>query len=45
MSFVTTQPELLGAAAGTLQGIGSAMTAGNARCGGTHHRSHSRGRR
>jgi hypothetical protein len=30
MSFVTTQPELLGAAAGTLQGIGSAMTAGNA---------------
>ena len=30
MSFVTTQPELLGIAAGTLQGIGSAMTAGNA---------------
>jgi hypothetical protein len=29
MSFVTTQPELLGAAAGTLQGIGSAMMAGN----------------
>lgn len=29
MSFVTTQPELLGTAAGTLQGIGSAMTAGN----------------
>jgi hypothetical protein len=30
MSFVTTQPELLGEAAGNLQGIGSAMTAGNA---------------
>ena len=29
MSFVTTQPELLGTAAGTLQGIGSEMTAGN----------------
>ena len=25
MSFVTTQPEALAAAAGTLQGIGSAM--------------------
>ena len=30
MSFVTTQPELLTVAAGALQGIGSAMTAGNA---------------
>jgi PE family len=30
MSFVTTQPELLGEAAGNLQGIGAAMTAGNA---------------
>jgi len=30
MSFVTTQPELLGEAAVNLQGIGSAMTAGNA---------------
>jgi PE family len=30
MSFVTAQPELLAAAAGNLQGIGSAMTAGNA---------------
>jgi PE family len=30
MSFVTTQPELLGEAAGNLQGIGSSMTAGNA---------------
>jgi hypothetical protein len=30
MSFVTTQPEVLTAAAGNLQGIGSAMTAGNA---------------
>jgi PE family len=30
MSFVTTQPESVQAAAGTLQGIGSAMTAGNA---------------
>jgi hypothetical protein len=29
MSFVTTQPELLGEAAVNLQGIGSAMTAGN----------------
>ena len=30
MSFVTTQPEALTAAAGTLQGIGSAMSAQNA---------------
>ena len=30
MSFVTTQPESLGEAAGTLQGIGSAMMAGSA---------------
>lgn len=30
MSFVITQPELLTAAAGNLQGIGSAMSAGNA---------------
>jgi hypothetical protein len=30
MSFVTTQPELLGEAAGNLQGIGASMTAGNA---------------
>ncbi|OSC39676.1 PE family protein [Mycobacterium decipiens] len=30
MSFVTTQPESLAAAAGTLQGIGSALTAQNA---------------
>jgi hypothetical protein len=30
MSFVTTQPALLGDAAGTLQGIGSAMNAGSA---------------
>jgi hypothetical protein len=30
MSFVTTQPELLAEAAGNLQGIGSAMSAGNA---------------
>jgi len=30
MSFVTTQPELLGLAAGNLHGIGSAMTAGSA---------------
>jgi PE family len=30
MSFVTTQPEALAAAAGTLQGIGSSMTAQNA---------------
>lgn len=30
MSFVTTQPELLAAAAANLAGIGSVMTAGNA---------------
>lgn len=30
MSFVTTQPEALSAAAGTLQGIGSALSAQNA---------------
>jgi PE family protein len=30
MSYVTTQPEALAAAAGTLQGIGSALTAQNA---------------
>jgi hypothetical protein len=30
MSYVTTQPELIGEAAGNLQGIGSAMTASNA---------------
>jgi PE family len=30
MSFVTTQPELLGEAAVNLQGIGSTMMAGNA---------------
>jgi hypothetical protein len=29
MSFVTTQPEMLALAAGDLQGIGSAMAAGN----------------
>jgi hypothetical protein len=29
MSFVTTQPEMLTVAAASLQGIGSAMTAGN----------------
>jgi len=30
MSFVTTQPEALAAAAGNLAGIGSVMSAGNA---------------
>ncbi len=30
MSFVTTRPEALAAAAGTLQGIGSALSAQNA---------------
>jgi hypothetical protein len=30
MSFVTTQPEALAAAAGTLQGIGSSLNAQNA---------------
>ncbi|ASQ86416.1 PE family protein [Mycobacterium intracellulare] len=30
MSFVTTQPEMLAAAAGDLEGIGSAMRTGNA---------------
>ncbi|MDT5233313.1 MAG: hypothetical protein QOE52_3808 [Mycobacterium sp.] len=34
MSFVTTQPELLTAAAGNLGGIGAAMTAGNAAAAG-----------
>jgi hypothetical protein len=34
MSFVTTQPELLGSAAASLQGIGSAMTAGSAAAAG-----------
>ena len=29
MSFVTTQPEMLASAAGDLQGIGSAVAAGN----------------
>jgi PE family len=29
MSFVTTMPEMLASAAGELQGIGSAMAAGN----------------
>jgi hypothetical protein len=29
MSFVTTQPEMLTSAAGDLQGIGTAMAAGN----------------
>jgi PE family len=30
MSFVTTRPDLLGEAAGNLQGIGAGMAAGNA---------------
>jgi hypothetical protein len=30
VSFVTTQPELLASPAGNSQGIGSAMTVGNA---------------
>jgi hypothetical protein len=30
MSFVTTQPQMLSAAAGNLHGIGSAVSAGNA---------------
>jgi hypothetical protein len=30
MSYVTTHPEMLSAAAGDLQGIGSAVSAGNA---------------
>src|SRR6202000_2873718 len=34
MSFVTTQPEFLGTAAISLQGIGSSMTAGNAAAAG-----------
>ncbi|OBF90844.1 PE family protein [Mycobacterium sp. 852002-51163_SCH5372311] len=29
MSFVTTQPEALAASAGTLQGVGAAVNAGN----------------
>ncbi|EID11472.1 PE family protein [Mycobacterium xenopi] len=34
MSFVTTQPEILAAAAGDLQGIGSAMAAQNVAAAG-----------
>ncbi|MCV7030209.1 PE family protein [Mycobacterium sherrisii] len=34
MSFVTTQPEALAAAAGTLQGIGSALSAQSAAAAG-----------
>ncbi|MGH3530926.1 MAG: PE family protein [Mycobacterium sp.] len=34
MSFVTTQPEMLSAAAGNLQGIGAGMTAQNAAAAG-----------
>jgi PE family len=34
MSYVTTQPEMLSAAAGDLQGIGSALSAGNAAAAG-----------
>jgi hypothetical protein len=34
MSFVTTQPQLLSAAAGDLHGIGSALSAGNAAAAG-----------
>jgi len=30
MSYVTTHPEMLGAAAGNLQGIGAVVSAGNA---------------
>ncbi|MBO0879893.1 MAG: PE family protein [Mycobacterium sp.] len=30
MSFVTTEPEMLTASAGSLAGIGSTMSAGNA---------------
>jgi hypothetical protein len=34
MSFVTTQPQMLSAAAGDLQGLGSAVSAGNAAAAG-----------
>jgi PE family len=34
MSYVTTQPEMLSAAAGDVQGIGSAVSAGNAPAAG-----------
>lgn len=34
MSFVLTQPEFLAAAAGDLNGIGAAVSAGNAAAGG-----------
>ena len=34
MSFVTTQPEMLAAAAGSLQAIGSAMAANNSAAAG-----------
>lgn len=36
MSFVTTQPEALAAAAGSLQGIGSALNAQNAAAATPH---------
>ena len=42
MSFVTTQPEALTAAAGSLQGIGSAMSGPECGCGGPDHRGGSR---
>jgi PE family len=34
MSYVTTHPEMLGAAAGNLQGIGAVVSAGNAAAAG-----------
>jgi hypothetical protein len=34
MSYVTTQPQMLAAAAGDLKGIGSAVSAGNAAAAG-----------
>jgi hypothetical protein len=34
MSFVTTQPQMLSAAAGNLQGIGAVVSAGNAAAAG-----------
>ena len=43
MSFVTTQPELLGAAAGSLAGHRLCHDRRECRCGGTHHRGRSRG--
>ena len=45
MSYVTTQPEALAAAAGTLQGIGAAMSFAERGGGGADHGCGARGGR